>query len=86
MLLLHAIMYCIIRIHFFRVTVVQVTVLHYTRPKLVNLWHTCPKWNAERFPWHLAFTVFQFSYFLFFTQSASLYCEEHVYIYTYPVA
>jgi hypothetical protein len=87
MLLLHAILYCIVRTQLFRVTMVQVTVLHYTRPKPVNVWHTFPKWYVERFPWHLAFTVFQFFFFiLFFMHPASLYCEEHVYMYTYPVA
>jgi len=35
-------------------------------------------WQAERFSWHVAFTVSPIS--LFFTRPASLYCEEHVLI------
>jgi hypothetical protein len=23
----------------------------------MSLWHACPKWHAERFPWHAAFTA-----------------------------
>jgi hypothetical protein len=34
-------------------------------------------WQAERFPWHAAFTALPI--FIFFARPASLYCEEHVY-------
>ena len=30
---------------------------------LPNLWHACPKWYAERFPWHAAITALPFFYF-----------------------
>ena len=46
----------------------------------MNLWHTCPKGYAERFPWNAAFTAVPF---FSFAQPASLYCEricEHVHI------
>ena len=33
-------------------------------PELTNLWYACPKWHAERFSWHAAFTVVRI-YFLF---------------------
>jgi hypothetical protein len=36
--------------------------------------------NAQRFPWHAAFTAVLFFKFIF-TNSASLYCEETVYVY-----
>jgi hypothetical protein len=51
---------------------------------LVQGWRTygivCPKWHTERFPWHVAFTAVPVFYFYFFTLSASLYCEEYVYV------
>ena len=33
---------------------------------LVNLWHMCPKWHLERFPWHAGFTAVQFFFLNFF--------------------
>jgi len=30
------------------------------RAELTNLWHACPKWRAERFPLHAAYTVVPF--------------------------
>jgi hypothetical protein len=29
---------------------------------LMNLWHGCPKWHEERFPWHAAFTALPIFY------------------------
>jgi hypothetical protein len=54
------------------------------RAHLTNLWHACPKWRAERFPWHGAFTAVPI--FVVVARQASVYCEEYVYIYTYPTA
>lgn len=33
--------------------------------RLTNLWHSCPKWHAERFPWHEAFTAVPVVFFKF---------------------
>ena len=40
-------------------------------------------WYVERFPWHVAFTAVPISFFYFFAQPASLYCEECVYIHIF---
>ena len=45
-----------------------------------GLWHPCPKWHAEGFPWHAAFTVVLFV--ISFARPASLYCEECVYVHS----
>ena len=44
---------------------------------LPNLWHACPKWHVEIFPWHAEFTAVP-TFFISFARPASLYCEEHV--------
>ena len=51
------------------------------RAGLTNLWHSCPRWHAERSPWHTKFSAVQ-NFFL--AHSASLYihisdCVESVY-------
>jgi hypothetical protein len=33
------------------------TVRAVTRPRLPNIWHACPEWDAEIFPSHATFTV-----------------------------
>ena len=33
-------------------------------PGLTNLWHVCPKWHLERFPWHATSTAVPISLFL----------------------
>jgi hypothetical protein len=43
---------------------------------LTNLWHTYPKWHAQRFLWHTAFTAVPF--FMYFVRPASLYYEEYL--------
>ena len=35
------------------------------RPRMTNFWHACPKWHAEIFPWHEAFTTLRFFFFNF---------------------
>ena len=52
---------------------------------LANLWHACPKWHAERLPWHVAFTAVPI-FFISFAWPVSLCCEEYMYIYTYLTA
>jgi hypothetical protein len=49
---------------------------------LANLWFPCLKWHQERFPWHALFTYAPI-FFHSLAPPASLYCEEHVCIYTY---
>ena len=52
------------------------------RTGLPNLWHACPQWPAERYPWHAAFTavpIFKIS----FARPPSPYCAQYVYIYRY---
>ena len=62
--------------------------------RLKNLWHTYPKWHAERFSWFAVFIIVRF-FLIYFPRTASLHCEEYVcvcvcvyiyiclYIYTY---
>jgi hypothetical protein len=52
-------------------------------PRLANIWHACPKWQAKRFPWHATFTAIPIFLFIDFTRPASLYCEEYVYTYAH---
>jgi hypothetical protein len=47
-----------------------------SRSGLANLWH------MEKFPWHAVFTAASIC-FVSFTRPASLFCEEHMYIYTH---
>jgi len=49
---------------------------------LPKLWHACRKWHAERSPWHAAFTAVPI-FIISFALPPSLYCEEHLCIYTY---
>ena len=49
------------------------------RARLNNLWHSCPKWQEERFFWHSAFHAVQ-SFYISFARPESLYCKEYVYI------
>ena len=46
----------------------------YSSTGLANLWHACPKWHA-------VFTAV--ALFISFARPTSLYCEQHLYIYTY---
>ena len=46
---------------------------NYSSPGLSYLWHPCPKWHAERFPWHTAFTDVPI-FFIPFARSASPCC------------
>jgi len=52
------------------------------RQGLTNLWHACPKWHAERYPWHVTFTAVPLVFLVYFAPPASLYCE-YIYIYIY---
>jgi hypothetical protein len=52
-----------------------VTIREEHRPGLAKLW------QAERFPWHAAFTAVPF--LISFARPASPYSEEHVCVYTY---
>jgi hypothetical protein len=54
----------------------------HSRSGLPTLWHVYPKWHAERFPWHAAFTAVPV-FFISFARPPSLCCAEHVYIYTH---
>jgi hypothetical protein len=52
------------------------------RTGILNLRQTCPKWQAERFGWHMTVTAVPF-FFISFAHPAYLYCEEYVYtVYT----
>jgi len=46
---------------------------------LANLWHECPKWQAERFPWYAEFTAVPF--FFFFLPGQHRYIVIYIYIY-----
>jgi hypothetical protein len=48
---------------------------------LTNLWYTCPKWSAKRFPWHAALTAVPI--FLFLLSYQRLYIVNNIYIYIY---
>jgi len=50
--------------------ILQQLKVHY-RLGLTNVWHACPKWHAEIFPWHAAFIALRFFYF-FCPNSASI--------------
>ena len=60
-------------------------IVNFFRPGLLNVWFACPKWQAESFPWHPAFTAVP-NIFISFALPVSLNCEQYVYIYTYPTA
>ena len=49
------------------------------------MWHACPTWHAERFPWHAVFNAVP-NFFISFARPASLYCDEYVYIFMYLTA
>jgi len=57
-----------------KISLSTVTLREKRRPGLANLW------QAERFPWHAAFTAVHFS--IYFARPASPYSEKHVCIYT----
>ena len=48
--------------------------------EMTNLWHACPKWQAESFPRHPAFTALQT--FLFLLSDQRLYAVKNICIYT----
>ena len=52
------------------------------RRAIANLWHACPKWHAEKFPWYATFTAVPIFRFLCPTTVAIL-CTICVYIYRY---
>ena len=52
---------------------------------LANIWHACPKWHAERLPWHMAFTAVPV-FLISFAWPTSLCYKEYTYIYTYLIA
>jgi hypothetical protein len=52
--------------------------LPWYRPGLTKLWHACPKWHAERFPWHAELTAVPLV-FISLVRSGSIYSEEYVY-------
>jgi len=50
-----------------------------SRIGLVNLWHACPKWHVDVFPWHVAFTVV--SIFVISLSNQCLYIVKNMYMY-----
>ena len=56
---------------------------HPSRSGLWNLWHTKPKWHAERIPWHVAFTAVSFFLFPLPDQHLHIVKNMHIYIYIY---
>jgi len=53
-----------------------------SRSGLVNLWHACQKWHAERLPWRAAFTAVPI-FFLFLLPSQVLYIVKNMCICTH---
>jgi hypothetical protein len=51
------------------------------RPGLANVWHVCPKWHSEYFPWNTAFTAVPT--FNFFYQNSVSTLSQYVYINKY---
>jgi hypothetical protein len=49
------------------------------KPRLMNKWHTCQKWQAKIYPWHAAFTTLPIVSISLADQSQ--YCEEYAYMY-----
>ena len=52
------------------------------RERLPNLWHAYPKWQAESFPQHAAFTAIQISLFLLPDYRLHIVKNMCIYIYT----
>jgi len=52
--------------------ILQQLKVHYRRG-LTNVWHACPKWHAEVFPWHAVYIALRF--FISFARTTPLYCE-----------
>jgi hypothetical protein len=54
----------------------------HSRPGLTNVCHASLEWQAERIPWHVAFSAVPI-FIISFARPASPYCAEYVYIYIY---
>ena len=54
-----------------------------TPPSLANLWHACPKWHTERFPWDATFTSVSIFFHLFCPTNFCTVWRIYIYIYIY---